>query len=141
MRILGIDVGTKNIGIAVSDTTKKIANGRETIRIKHKNFDEAIDAIASIIDNENIGRIVIGYPKNMNGSIGFQADMSEEFKTKLEKKITCPVVLWDERLTSKMAHDVMSLGGKPHKKQKEHVDRLAAVLILQSYLDARKDDE
>jgi putative Holliday junction resolvase len=138
---MGIDVGSKNIGIAVSDAMNTIANGRPTIRMEQTDFDKAIDVITDIIDNEDIGRVVVGHPKNMDGSTGPQADVSASFKEKLEKKTDCPVVLWDERLTSKMAHDVMRLGGKSHKKQKQHVDRLAAVLILQSYLDAGKDDE
>lgn len=138
MRILGLDLGSKTLGIALSDPSAILACGVETYRFPENNFLLPLDYITHFIDNNKVDAIVIGYPKNMDGSIGSQGHVSEDFRNALLKQITIPVFLWDERLTSRMVNRAMISADVSRKKRKEIVDRLAATVILQSYLDSRK---
>ncbi|PKL00724.1 MAG: Holliday junction resolvase RuvX [Tenericutes bacterium HGW-Tenericutes-1] len=138
MKVLGLDLGTTTCGMAVSDPSEIIATGVETFRFEASNFELPLDYVKKFIDNNKIGLVVLGYPKNMDGSIGFQGQLVLDFKTKLEAMTEIKIVLWDERLTTRMVTQAMISGDMSRKKRKENVDRLAATVILQSYLDSRR---
>lgn len=138
MRVLGLDLGTKTLGVASSDLSKTIATAYKTINFSEDNYTYAISELKKIIEELQPEALVLGLPKNMDGSLGFQAQKSLEFKAKLEKEFMLEVILIDERLTSKMAESIMIQADLSRKKRKTKVDKLAATLILQSYLDSRK---
>lgn len=138
MRIVGLDLGNRTLGIAMSDTLGLIAQGLETLRFEEGNFQIALDYLKQFVDNNKVDLIVLGLPKNMDGSIGFQGQVVQEFQANLQKMIAIPIQLWDERLTTKMATQVLLQADVSRKKRKEHVDKIAATVILQSYLDSRK---
>jgi len=129
MRILGIDYGTKRIGIAVSDELGIIAQAREYI--------EDIDKVLDIITEENVGKVIIGYPLNMDGTVGPAGKKVEELAQSLKEKLSIPVELWDERLSTKSADDILIKANLSRKKRKQKVDQLAAQIMLQNYLDAQ----
>lgn len=138
MRILGLDYGSKTVGVAVSDELLITAQGLETIERKKENqLRQTFARIEGICSEYGVSKIVLGYPKNMDNSIGTQAEIVEEFKTHLERRTGLPVVLWDERLTTVSAHRVLTEGNvKGRFEKKKVIDKLAAVLILQGYLDS-----
>jgi putative holliday junction resolvase len=138
VRALGLDLGSRTCGIALSDPTGTIATGLDTLRFEDGKYEIPLDYVAQIVDNKNVDLIVLGHPKNMDGSIGFQGRLIEDFKTKLESKVACKIVLWDERLTSKMAESVLLEADYSRKQRKSTVDKIAATVILQSYLDSRR---
>ena len=138
MKVLGLDLGTTTCGMAVSDPSEILATGVETFRFEASNFELPLDYVKEFIDNNKIGLVVLGYPKNMDGSIGFQGQIVLDFKSKLEAITQVNIVLWDERLTTRMVTQAMISGDMSRKKRKENVDRLAATVILQSYLDSRR---
>jgi len=129
MRILGIDYGTKRIGIAVSDELGIIAQAREYI--------EDIDKVLDIITEENVGKVIIGYPLNMDGTVGPAGKKVEELAQSLKEKLSIPVELWDERLSTKSADHILIEANLSRKKRKQKVDQLAAQIMLQNYLDAQ----
>ena len=135
MRYLGLDLGSKTLGIAISDLTGMIATILTTLNFKDENYDELIDKLLPIIKENNIDKIVLGYPKNMDNSIGKRAEITLEFKEKLETISGLEVILQDERLTSVISNQVMIMADVSRKKRKKKVDGIAAQLILQSYLD------
>ena len=132
MRIMGLDVGEKRIGVAVSDPLGYIAQGISVI--KRENTDE----LKKIVSDYNIERIIVGLPKNMDGSIGEQAKKALAFIEDLKREIDLPVLAWDERLTTKEAEGVLLRADLSRAKRKKVIDKLAAVLILQGYLDSQK---
>lgn len=138
MRVIGLDLGTKTLGIASSDLSQIIASAYKTINFRNDNYDYAIKELKLVVEELNPEKIILGLPKNMDGSIGFQAQKTLEFKELLEKEINLEVIMIDERLTSKMAENIMIKADLSRKKRKTKVDKLAATLILQSYLDSRK---
>ena len=139
-RILALDIGEKRIGVAVSDELGITAQGLPNIEIT--SMKETISKIEILLRDYNISEIVIGLPKNMDGSLGFKAEESMKFAELLGRRTDKPVVLWDERLTTKMAHQAMLEGNLSRKKRKKKADMIAAQLILQSYLDSpRKNDD
>ena len=138
MKILGLDLGTTTCGMAVSDPSEILATGIETFRFEPSNFELPLDYVKKFIDNNKIGLVVLGYPKNMDGSIGFQGQLVLDFKSRLESMANVQINLWDERLTTRMVTQAMISGDMSRKKRKENVDRLAATVILQSYLDSRR---
>lgn len=140
MKIVGLDLGSKTLGIAVSDPSMTIATKLSTITFANNDFEYAIKELFAILKVEEVELFVLGLPKNMDGSLGFQAQTSIRFKEMLEKKFKKNVVLWDERLTSKMAESMMISANLSRKKRKTKVDFVAATIILQSYLDSRKRD-
>jgi putative Holliday junction resolvase len=140
MKIVGLDLGSKTLGIAVSDPSKTIATKLTTITFTNNDFEYAIKELFAILKDEDIELFVLGLPKNMDGSLGFQAQSSIRFKEMLEAKFSKSVILWDERLTSKMAESLMISANLSRKKRKTKVDFVAATIILQSYLDSRKRD-
>lgn len=133
MKYLGLDLGSKTCGIAISSGI--IASIYETFRFDEDDYDACLNRIVEIVNKEKIDEIVLGYPKHMNNDIGIRAKISEDFKAKLEEKVSSKVILWDERTTSMEVNRVMLMNNTSRKKRKEHKDELAAVIILQGYLD------
>ena len=136
MRILGLDLGSKTVGMAVSDYLGIIANPIGTLRIEENNLEQALELVKEEVKKQNAEKIVLGLPKNMNGSIGFQAEYCLKFKEMLENEIKLPVIMIDERMTSTMANNIMLKADMSRNKRKQNVDKLAATIILQSYLDS-----
>lgn len=135
MRYLGLDLGSKTLGTALSNGL--IASSYKTIH-HNEEYDELLKVVKEIVEEENIDAIVLGFPKNMNNTIGPKGELSLEFKTKLERIIDIPVYLQDERLTTKTANDTLIMGNVRRKDRKKVVDSVAATIILQSYLDRKK---
>lgn len=138
MKVLGLDLGSKTLGVACSDPSAILASGVETFTFPEENLDLPLDYVKRFVDNNKVGLVVLGYPKNMDGSIGSQGKKSEAFRDALKERIAVPIVLWDERLSTRMANQAMLAGDLSRKHRKEIVDKLAATIILQSYLDARR---
>ncbi len=140
MRYLGLDLGSKSLGISISDRTNTIASIYKTIFFKENEYDSLIPELNNIVKNENITVIVLGLPKNMNNTIGSRAEITLEFKKKLENNIDVKVELIDERLTSVISNDVLISANVSRKKRKKKVDGMAALLILQSYIDRKRNE-
>ena len=138
MKYLGLDLGTRSLGISISDLTKTVATTYGTVHFEEKDYDKALDELATIMEKEPIEKFVLGYPKNMNGSIGPRATETEEFKKRLEERFNKKVELQDERLTTKEAASYMIKADMSRKKRKQKIDSLAANIILQTYLDREK---
>lgn len=138
MKVLGLDLGNRTIGIAVSDELGFLARPVETYRFDDQNFASAKEYIVHFVQEHQITEIVLGYPKNMDGSVGEQGHVSERFKELLEEALDVSIILWDERLTSKMASSMMKEQKLQRKKRKQTIDTMAATIILQGYLDRRK---
>ena len=136
MRIMGLDYGSKTVGVAVSDPLGLTAQGIEIVRRKseHK-LRQTLARIEEIAKEYGVGKIVLGFPKHMNNDIGERAEKSLEFKEMLERRTGLPVVMWDERLTTVEADRTMMETGIRRENRKEYVDMIAAVFILQGYLD------
>ncbi len=144
MRIMGLDFGSKTVGVAISDPLLITAQGIEIIRRKDENkLRQTLARIEELIVEYEVDRIVLGLPKNMNDTLGDRAKLSLEFKDKLERRTGLPVVMWDERLTTVAADRAMMEAGIRREHRKEHVDKIAAIFILQGYLDylASKENE
>ena len=144
MRILGLDYGSKTVGVAVSDPLGFIAQGVEIIRRKSENkMRQTLARIEEQIAQYQVEEIVLGLPKNMNNTLGDRAEKSLELTETLERRTGLPVVMWDERLTTVSANRVLMETGVRRENRKEHVDEIAAVFILQGYLDylANKNEE
>lgn len=135
MRYLGLDLGSKTLGISISDRTNTIASVYTTIYFKENDYDSLFPIIKDIIDKEGITAIILGFPKNMNNTIGKRAEITLEFRDKLKSIIGIDVYLMDERLTSVISNNVLISADISRKKRKKKVDGMASVLILQSYLD------
>ena len=136
MRAMSLDVGTKTIGIATSDLLWMIANGVETIR--RTSVERDFDRIGELIKEHEVSTLVVGYPKNMNGSIGERAQICEAFAEELRTRFpNCKVVLWDERLSTVAAEKVLVDADMRRNKRKKIIDMMAAVVILQNYLDSK----
>lgn len=136
MRKMSLDVGTRTIGIAVSDLLGMIANGVETIKRTTEERDYA--RIAQLIQEHEVDTLVVGYPKNMNGTIGERAQACAVMAKRLEEMFpACKVVLWDERLSTVAAEKVLVDADMRRKKRKQVIDMMAAVVILQNYLDSK----
>lgn len=136
MRYLGLDLGSKTLGVAVSDKTGLIASNHSVIR-HNEEYDRLIDEVISLSKELETDAIVLGFPKNMDGSIGYKGELSIDFKSKLEEKLDIPIYLQDERLTTKSATDILIEGNVSRKNRKKVVDSVAATIILQSFLDRR----
>ena len=141
MRIMGLDFGSKTVGVAVSDSLLITAQGVEIIRRKEENkLRQTLARIEELIVEYEVGEIVLGLPKNMNATEGVRAELTAEFKEKLERRTGLPVHMWDERLTTVAADRTMMEVGIRRENRKEYVDMIAATLILQGYLDRRSMD-
>ena len=137
MRILGLDYGSKTVGVAVSDPLGITAQGVSTIWRKQENkLRQTLAQIGKLVEDYQVERIVLGYPKNMNNTVGERALKSLEFKEMLERRTGLPVVMWDERLTTVEANRTLIESGVRRENRKQYLDELAAIFILQSYLDA-----
>lgn len=142
MRIMGLDFGSKTVGVAISDALLITAQGIEIIERKEENkLRKTLARIEELIVEYEVEEIVLGLPKNMNDSLGVRAELSMEFKDKLERRTGLPVTMWDERLTTVAADKAMMEAGIRREHRKEHVDKIAACFILQGYLDYRKNKE
>lgn len=136
MKYLGLDLGSRTLGIAVSDKTGTIASSYGTIR-HNEEYDSLLVRVKELVEELEIEAVVLGFPKNMNNTIGPKGELSLDFKEKLEKIIQVPVYLQDERLTTKSATDMLIQGNVSRKNRKKVVDSVAATIILQTYLDRR----
>ncbi|EJG6056962.1 Holliday junction resolvase RuvX [Listeria monocytogenes] len=135
MRIMGLDVGSKTVGVAISDPLGWTAQGVETIQIDENRKQFGYDRVKELVLEYEVEKVVVGLPKNMNNTIGPRAESSKIYAEVLESRIGLPVVLWDERLTTSAAERTLIEADISRKKRKEVIDKLAAVMILQSYLD------
>ncbi len=138
MRIMGLDFGSKTVGVAISDSLLITAQGIEIIRRKEENkLRQTLARIEELAVEYEVTEIVLGLPKNMNATEGVRAELTQEFKDKLERRTGLPVSMWDERLTTVAADKIMMEAGVRRENRKNYVDMIAAVLILQGYLDRR----
>lgn len=137
MRIMGLDYGTKTVGVAISDSLLLTAQGIETIQIAQAGkLRKTYARIESLIKEYEVDRIVLGFPKNMNNTEGERCQATVEFKEKLEARTGLPVILWDERQTTISAERVLQESGVRREDRKQYIDKIAAVFILQGYLDS-----
>lgn len=141
MKYLGLDLGTRTLGVSVSDSTKTIASTYTTIHFEDSNYSEAIEKLSLILETEPIEKIVLGLPKNMNNSLGDRALTTLKFKDLLLQTFSIPVVMQDERLTTKEATYYMVRADMSRKKRKKKIDSLAANIILQTYLDKERNEK
>lgn len=137
-RYLGLDLGTRTLGISISDVTLTIASTYKTIHFNDSQYDELLPKIKEIVDLESISKIVLGLPKNMNNSIGWRGEETLLFKEKLERFLDIEVILQDERLSTVEATNYMLEADISRKKRKKKIDSVAANIILQTYLDKMK---
>lgn len=135
MKALGLDLGTRTLGVAISDDLRFLARPVETVRFDEDDLSTAKNYVLAILKKESIDTIILGFPKNMDGSVGSQGQYSETFKSMLEEDLDVPILLWDERLTSKVASNMMKDQKLKRKQRKDAIDAMAATVILQSYLD------
>ena len=142
MRIMGLDFGSKTVGVAISDALLITAQGREIIRREHASkLRKTLARIEKLIVENDVSEIVLGEPLNMDGSAGERVRLTHEFKEMLERRTGLPVHLWDERLTTVAADEYMKEAGIPREKRKDYVDEIAAVFILQGYLNRLADEK
>lgn len=137
MRYLGLDLGSKTLGVSISDLTNTVASLYTTIRFKEEDYEHAIKELEPIITENKITDVVLGLPKNMNNTLSTRALICLEFKEKLEKAFNINVIMEDERLTSVISNNILIDANMSRKKRKTKVDGMAAILILQSYLDRK----
>lgn len=141
MRIMGLDFGTKTVGVAISDPLMVTAQPVETITRKSANkLRQTLARIEELIVENCVELIVLGYPKNMNNTVGERAQACEAFKEDLERRTALPVILWDERMTTVESERILMAGGVRRENRKAVIDQMAAALILQSYMDAQNRD-
>lgn len=137
MRIMGLDYGSKTVGVAVSDELHIIAQGVEILRRDSENkIRKTLIRIDELIAEYDVGKIVLGFPKNMNNTLGDRAEKTLEFKERLEKRTGLEVILWDERLSTVSAHRAMIEAKIRREDRENYVDSIAAAIILQGYLDS-----
>lgn len=142
MRIMGLDFGSKTVGVAISDSLLITAQGVEIIRRKEENkLRQTLARIEELIVENDVEKIVLGLPINMNGTEGARVELTMEFKEKLERRTGLPVVMWDERLTTVAADEIMMEAGIRRENRKDYVDMIAATLILQGYLDCNPSEK
>ena len=137
MRVMGLDVGSKTVGIAISDALGWTAQGIETVKIDESAGQFGMSRIQELVTEYVVTSFVVGYPKNMNNSIGPRGEASERFAEMLKEAFGMPVVLWDERLTTMAAERMLIDADVSRKKRKTVIDKMAAVMILQGYLDSK----
>jgi putative pre-16S rRNA nuclease len=137
MRILGLDVGSKTVGVSLSDAFGWTAQGLKTIQINEDQGEYGFEEIGTLIAENEVSKVVVGLPKNMNGTIGPRGEASQFYADELNKRFGVPVVLWDERLTTVAAERVLLEADVSRKKRKKVIDKMAASMILQGYLDSQ----
>ena len=135
-RWMGLDYGTKTVGVAVSDVLGITAQGVETVtRKSNKKLRQTLARIEALIEEYEVSKVVLGLPKNMNNTLGERVEKTLAFKEMLERRTNLPVVMWDERLTTNAAEQILIESGVRRENRKSVIDKIAAVLILQGYLD------
>ncbi len=134
-KYLGLDLGSKTCGVAISDIMGMLARTYTTIRFKDDNYEYCAEEVVKILKTENIDTVILGMPKHMNGDVGIRGEISENFKSLLLQKMNVNVILWDERLSTKVANNAMIAQNVRREDRKKVKDELAAVVILQGYLD------
>jgi RNAse H domain protein, YqgF family len=137
MRYLGLDLGTKTLGLAISDSLGTIATSYKILH-HQEDYDSLISQLEEVVNEKNIKAFVLGFPKNMNNSVGERGEIALKFKEKLEKKFQLPVYMEDERLTTRQAENLLISNNTSRKKRKKVIDCVAATIILQSFLDRRE---
>ncbi|MGZ4161187.1 MAG: Holliday junction resolvase RuvX [Neobacillus sp.] len=137
MRILGLDVGSKTVGVALSDEFGWTAQGLKTLKINEEKQEFGFEEIGQLIKEYGVSEVVIGLPKNMNGTIGPRGEASQQYAKEIEKLFAVPTVLWDERLTTIAAERVLLEADVSRKKRKKVIDKMAAGMILQGYLNSK----
>ena len=142
MRIMGLDFGSRTVGVAISDSLLLTAQGVEIIRRKEENkLRQTLARIEELIVENEVDEIVLGLPKNMNDTEGVRVELTKEFKEKLERRTGLPVYFWDERLTTMAADRTLEETGVHKEDRKQYLDQVAAVFILQGYLDRRNNEK
>ena len=137
MRYLGLDLGTRTLGLAISDATGLIATSYKIVK-HNEEYDRLVEVLKDEIIDNNIGELVLGFPKNMNNTVGERGVIALEFKAKLEERFHLPVHMQDERLSTVEAENLLIANDTSRKKRKKVIDGLAATIILQSYLDRKE---
>ena len=138
MRIMGLDVGSKTVGVAVSDALGWTAQGIETVKIDEENEEFGIERIRELVQQYGVTEFVVGFPKNMNNTIGPRGEASQAYANLLEDTFSMPVTLWDERLTTMAAERLLIEADVRRKNRKKVIDKMAAVMILQGFLDRKQ---
>lgn len=138
MRSLGLDLGTKTLGLALTDRTNTISSPYKTIHFK--NYDELVIEIKKIVEEKEVGRFILGLPKNMNNSLGFAVERTNAFKKVLEENFDLPIILIDERLSTTEAENLLIQTDMSRMKRKEIIDAYAAAIILDTYLKESRED-
>ncbi|MBK3493372.1 Holliday junction resolvase RuvX [Viridibacillus sp. YIM B01967] len=138
MRIMGLDVGSKTVGVAISDALGWTAQGIETVKIDEENEEFGIDRIRELVQSYGVTEFVVGFPKNMNNTVGPRGEASMRYKELLEKTFSMPVTLWDERLTTMAAERLLIEADVRRKDRKKVIDKMAAAMILQGFLDRKQ---
>ena len=136
MRILALDVGEKRIGVAISDLSQSLARSLKVVQRGSRQEDFA--AVARLVEEYEVEKVVVGYPRSLDGMAGAQAQRVERYAVGLAKSLTVPVLLWDERFSTVSAERLMREAGLRGKKKRERIDAVAAAVILQDYLDSRQ---
>lgn len=134
---MGLDLGSKSLGLAIS-RSGLIANSYDTRYFKDDDYNQAVEIMIEILKNENVDVLVVGLPKHMNNDLGIRGEISIQFKEKLQSKLNLEIILWDERTSTKAAIKSLIKSGASRKKQKQKKDEIAAVIILQNYLDYKE---
>ncbi|MGR3765141.1 Holliday junction resolvase RuvX [Rossellomorea sp. NS-SX7] len=138
MRVMGLDVGSKTVGVAISDALGWTAQGIETVRINEEEGEFRIDRMKELAEEYEVETIIVGLPKNMNNSIGPRGEASKAYGDLIQRELSIPVKYWDERLSTMAAERVLLEADVSRKKRKKVIDKMAAVMILQGYLDSQK---
>ncbi len=136
MRYLGLDLGTKTLGMATSDAMGMIATSYKIVR-HDEDYESLIPMVKEVIEEKKIDELVLGFPKNMNNTIGPRAELTLTFKEMLEKELNIPVNMQDERMTTRQAENILISNDTSRKKRKKVIDSMAATIILQSFLDRK----
>lgn len=137
MRVMGLDVGSRTVGVAVSDALGWTGQGLETIKINEEEGELGLDRVEELVKQYGVSEFVVGFPKNMNNTVGPRGEASIAYKEQLEERFGLPVTLWDERLTTMAAERVLIEADVRRKDRKKVIDKMAAVMILQGYLDRK----
>lgn len=138
MKVMALDAGSKTVGVALSDPSGFLASPLVTLRFISDDYDDALTQIEALLVKHPVDAIILGFPKNMDGSVGHSGQRSLFFKEEIEAFTQIPVILWDERLTTVAAHKILISNDMKRKDRKEVVDQLAAVQMLQEYLDQQR---
>ena len=138
-RIIGLDLGTKRIGVAISDESQVISFAEETINVT--SIKASLNYIVDLVERYNADKVIIGLPLNMNGTKGPQAEKAIDFASRLQRRVKAGVLTFDERLTTSQGEQILIAADMSREKRKKHIDKLAAQIILQAYLDCSKNSE